>query len=203
MKPGSAHGRGSWRARGAQSRPHCAARHHVPWVHPHGVVSRMPATFRQPQDQECIPHPAAMADLATVNRLDSQGWTTVLAGALLALITLFTSYSHVSLPIVGDVTLHQQTGVPLIAASLATLVVDTQLASRRRSRDQRNRVRAADQAAEERERADRERERTARRAQRQDRCNLVQLRHQLNPSAANCRAVANLIALLEDYSDVA
>ena len=119
-----------------------------------------------------------------------------MTGLLLALITLFTSYGHVELPLVGVVELNQQVGIPLIAASLATLVVDAELATRRRSRDQGDRAREADQAARERDRA-------ARRAQRQARCTLVQLRHQLEPTALNARNVANLIALLEEYGDVA
>jgi hypothetical protein len=39
---------------------------------------------------------------------DIQGWITLLLGGLLALITLFTSYSHVHLPLLGAVTLNQQ-----------------------------------------------------------------------------------------------
>ena len=119
---------------------------------------------------------------------DQQGWITIVAGLLLALITLFTSYSHVDIPFVGTIHLQQQVGVPLLLASLATLVVEAQLASRRRSR-------AADRAAAERERA-------LRRAQRQNRCTVVQLRHQLSPTAAHTQQVANLIALLEEYGDL-
>ena len=135
--------------------------------------------------------------------LDRQGWITVVAGLLLALITLFTSYSHVTLPGVGTIAIDQQGGVPPIAASLAALALEAQLASRGRVRDQRDRARARSSADRERDRAAEERERAARRAQRQDRCNLVQLRHQLDPSPVHARAVADLIALLEEYGDVA
>ena len=141
--------------------------------------------------------------------LDRQGWITVIAGLLLALITLFTSYRHVAVPWVGTIAIDQQAGVPLLVASLATLAVDAELASRSRARDQSDRAREADRAAEERDRADQERDRAAeereralRRAQRQDRCTLVQLRHQLEPSATNARAVADLIALLQEYGDL-
>jgi septal ring factor EnvC (AmiA/AmiB activator) len=51
--------------------------------------------------------------------------------------------------------------------------------------------------------ADRERERAARRAQRQAECNLVQLRHQLDPSEANVQRVRDLISLLEEYGGFA
>ena len=42
---------------------------------------------------------------------DIQGWITLVIGGLLALITLFSSYSHVSIPFIGTVELNQQIGV--------------------------------------------------------------------------------------------
>ena len=101
---------------------------------------------------------------------DLQGWITVVAGVLLALITLFTGYDHVDLFGRVTVRINQQIGVFILLAPLATLVVVdavlsegvAQLASRRRNRDSNDRAREADSEAEERERA-------ARRAQRQDR----------------------------------
>jgi hypothetical protein len=39
---------------------------------------------------------------------DIQGWITLFLGGLLALITLFSSYSHVHLPFLGAVDLDQQ-----------------------------------------------------------------------------------------------
>ena len=42
--------------------------------------------------------------------LDQQGWITIIAGLLLALITLFTSYSHVDIPGFGAIGLNQQVG---------------------------------------------------------------------------------------------
>ena len=39
---------------------------------------------------------------------DIQGWITLILGGLLALITLFTSYSHVHLPFLGAIALNQQ-----------------------------------------------------------------------------------------------
>jgi len=49
---------------------------------------------------------------------DRQGWITVFAALLLALITLFTSYSHVDLLGAASVDLPQQAGLPCIAAAL-------------------------------------------------------------------------------------
>ena len=84
--------------------------------------------------------------------------------------------------------LNQQVGVFVLAASLApSLVVDeafsvevAQLASRRRQR-----------------------ERAALRARRQAQSNLVQLRHQLDPSERNARRVQDVISLLQEYGGVA
>jgi len=39
---------------------------------------------------------------------DIQGLTTLVLGGLLALITLFSSYSHVHIPFIGAVALNQQ-----------------------------------------------------------------------------------------------
>ena len=120
---------------------------------------------------------------------DRQGWITVFAALLLALITLFTSYAHVDFLGAASVDLPQQAGIPCILAALATAVAEAQLASNRRSESAAIRDRARDQAA--------------RRDQRQAQCNLVQLRHQLDPSAINARRVRDLIALLEEYGGVA
>ena len=139
---------------------------------------------------------------ATLLVPDQQGWITIVAGLLLALITLFTSYSHVDLPILGAIRINQQTGIPLLVASLATLVVEVQLASRRRSRAADRAAEERNRAAEERNRAAAERERALRRAQCQNRCTLVQLRHQLSPTTAHAQQVANLISLLEEYADL-
>jgi hypothetical protein len=59
------------------------------------------------------------------------GWITLLAGAMLALITLFISYGHVEIPGVEPIPLNQQVGVLLILASLEMLGGDVELATRR------------------------------------------------------------------------
>ena len=53
---------------------------------------------------------------------DIQGWITLILGGLLALITLFTSYSHVHLPFLGSIALNQQVGVLLLLALVPALV---------------------------------------------------------------------------------
>ena len=130
---------------------------------------------------------------------DIQGWITLFLGGLLALITLFTSYSHAHVPFLGAIALDQQIGVLLLAALVPALVGDAQLATRCRLRAERDRVRKAEDRARAEDEAAQERERTARRAQRQDQCNLVQLRHQLEPSESNAQRVRDVISLLEEY----
>ncbi len=134
---------------------------------------------------------------------DIQGWITLILGGLLAVITLFSSYSHVHIPFIGAVALNQQIGVLLLAALVPPLVGDAQLATRCRLRAERDRVRserarireaedrsrAADEAAEERERA-------ARRVQLQNRCALVQLQHQLAPTPEHTQQLRGLIGFL-------
>jgi hypothetical protein len=125
---------------------------------------------------------------------DIQGWITLLLGSLLALITLFTSYSHVHVPFLGAIALDQQVGVLLLAALVPALVGDAQLATRCRLRAERDREQASDEAA-------RERDRTARRAQLQNRCALVQLQHQLDPTPEHTRQLRGLIGFLLEYGE--
>ena len=65
--------------------------------------------------------------------LDLQGWLEVLAGIVIALIALLSSYDHISLP-AGALQLPQQWGVWFIAASVALVLVDAQLATGSRLR---------------------------------------------------------------------
>jgi hypothetical protein len=53
---------------------------------------------------------------------DRQGWITVFAALLLALITLSTNYTHVDLLGAASVDLPQQAGIPCIAAAVATAI---------------------------------------------------------------------------------
>jgi len=116
--------------------------------------------------------------------LDRLGLTQAICGLLLGLIALLTSYDHIT--IAGrSLPLQQQWGIPLIAASVATVVVDAQLATR-------SRLRAEIAAAIERDRADRERNRAAEARERQtesfkrlDQAALLSGRFQLNPTPTN------------------
>ena len=170
--------------------------------------------------------------LATmVSGFDRQGWITVFAALLLALITLFTSYSHVDLLGTASFDIPQQAGIPCLAAAVATAIAEAQLASndrrrrgvlragaenaarreanvanRERSLASRERSLASREryrADQERDRAAQEREQAARRAQQQARCNRVQLCHQLDPNEANAQRVRDVISLLDEYGGLA
>ena len=92
--------------------------------------------------------------------LDSAGWVSLAAGLLVILITFFTSYSHVDLFGFLRFKINQQIGIPLLLAAMAALVGEVKLASNSRRADQsarereaRERKRAANEAARERDRA--------------------------------------------------
>ena len=76
--------------------------------------------------------------------LDRLGFTQAIGGLVLGLIALFSSYDHITV-FSRTIALQQQWGILFIAASVATVFVDAELASR-------SRLRAADEAAEERKR---------------------------------------------------
>jgi hypothetical protein len=61
--------------------------------------------------------------------LDRLGFVQALGGLVLGLIALFSSYDHIT--VFGrSIALQQQWGIPFIAASVATIFIDAQLASR-------------------------------------------------------------------------
>ena len=182
---------------------------------------------------EIDPTPGSAPELAPSRPrgLDRQGWIEALAGLVIALIALLTSYDHISLP-AGALQLPQQWGVWFIAASMALVFVVAegfceavaQLATGSRLRAAQDAARAADEtarerdraaeerirAAEERIRSDRERnraaeerERAARRARRQDRCALAQFEFQLHPNTTTRQRLADLISLLREYGEFA
>jgi hypothetical protein len=92
-------------------------------------------------------------------RLDRLGLTQAIGGFVLGLIALFSSYDHISFA-GNTLKLEKQWGIVFIAASVATILVDAELATR-------SRIRAANEAAEERDRADRWRNRAAEARERQ------------------------------------
>ena len=132
---------------------------------------------------------------------DLQGWLEVLAGIVIALIALLTSYDHIALPAGAALQLPQQWGVWCIAASVALVVADAQLAtgSRRRAEDQR--LQAENEADRERNRASQERERAARSNRVQARALRAGALVQLEPSVLHRRFLALVVAELAQLAD--
>jgi len=123
--------------------------------------------------------------------LDRLGLSQTIGALVLGLIALFSSYDHITFA-GRSFPLQQQWGIPLIAASVATVVVDAQLASRSRLRAAQDAARIADETAEERDRADQERNRAAEARERQaeslerlDQAALLSARVQLDPNPTN------------------
>ena len=174
------------------------------------AFSRMRPAVRMNQDG------SRAASASKVMSVDRQGWITLLAALLLALITLFSSYDHVDIPgAAGSFPLPQQAGIPCLLAALATAALETQLASNDRQegravqaraesdriRAENDRIRAAQDRARAEDAAARERGRAAGRARRQDRCTLAQLEFQLDPGPTSRQRLTDLIALLREYGE--
>jgi hypothetical protein len=135
--------------------------------------------------------------------LDPTGWASLAAGLLVALITFFTSYSHVDAFGFLQFKVDQQIGIPLLLAAMAALVGEVKLASNNRRTDQsarereaRAREREANAADRERYRAAAEREQTARRYRIQARCLVAQCRFILAGTSRNRLQLNEALALL-------
>ena len=120
--------------------------------------------------------------------LDQLGWLQAVAGLVIGLIALFTSYDHIT-AFGRIIPLQQQWGVIFIIASLATVVVDAQLASRSRFRDAYARL-------EERKRAARSRKRQVERLECLHSAAVLSARVQLDPSATNRARSRAFLALI-------
>jgi hypothetical protein len=135
--------------------------------------------------------------------LDGLGWASLAAGSLVALITFFTSYSHVDLFGAFQFKVNQQIGIPLLLAAMAALFGEVKLASNDRCADQgarkreaRAREREANEADRERHRAAEERERASRRHRIQARCVVAQCRFLLSDTPRNRLQLNEALALL-------
>jgi hypothetical protein len=67
--------------------------------------------------------------LVTVMALDRQGWITLVAAVLLALISLFSSYDHVDIFRAASFDIPQQAGIPCIAPAVAAALAESKMAS--------------------------------------------------------------------------
>jgi hypothetical protein len=127
--------------------------------------------------------------------LDRLGTTQAIGGLVLGLIALFSSYDHITLT-GTSVQLQQQWGVVFIAASVATVAVDAQLASRSRFREATARLEERQTADRERDRAAEAREQAAARSELQDACLIAQSRFLLLDSPRNRLQLSEAVALL-------
>ena len=114
--------------------------------------------------------------------LDRQGWSTLVAGALLLLISFTTNYGNDNLSRFRSLPASEQVGICLHLAALAALAGDGQLATRLRHR-------AANEAAEEREQA-------TRRARIQNGCLVAQCRFLLADTSRNRLQLSEAMAVL-------
>ena len=140
--------------------------------------------------------------------LDRQGWIQATGGLVIGLIALFSSYDHINLP-TAAITLNQQWGVWCIAASLALILVDAQLATGSRLRAAHESAQERYRATEERNRAAEARERQAEETQRQGQdiallrgAALLTARVQLDPSEPNRSRLNAYLTLLASASDL-
>jgi hypothetical protein len=121
----------------------------------------------------------------------------VLGGLVLGLIALFSSYDHITLA-GRTLQLQQQWGIPFIAASVATVFIDAQLATGSRLRAAQDAARAADETARERDRAAEARERQRESFKRLDQAALLSGRFQLNPTPTNRARFQFFLTLIAD-----
>jgi hypothetical protein len=121
--------------------------------------------------------------------IDRLGILQAIGGFVLGLVALLSSYDHIT---VFSYTIHlqQQWGILCILASVATVFVDAELASR-------SRLRAADEAAEERNRAAEARKRQAEGFERLDQATLLSRRVQLDPTPTNRARFLFVLTLLQ------
>ena len=128
--------------------------------------------------------------------LDRLGLTQAIGGVVLGLIALFSSYDHIT--IAGHrIGLQQQWGILCILASVATVFVDAELASRSRLRAAHERDVERDRADQDRDRAAEARERQAEGFERLDQATLLSGRVQLDPTPTNRARFRFFLTLLE------
>ena len=128
--------------------------------------------------------------------LDHQGWSTLVAGSLLLLISFTTNYGDDNLLHSGAIPAHDQVGICLHVAALAALAGDVQLATRLRHRAENEAARAARTREQEAYETARNREQAARRARIQNGCLAAQCRFLLADSSRNRLQLSEALAVL-------
>ena len=120
--------------------------------------------------------------------LDRLGLIQAIGGLLLGLIALFSSYDHITFA-GTSLQLQQQWGPLFILASVATVVIDAQLATRARDR-------GAYEADRDRDRTAESRERQVESLKRLHSAAVLSARVQLDPSASNRARLRAFLALI-------
>jgi hypothetical protein len=179
-------------------------------------VSPPPSAAGPPPASEEPPAPPELRAISpSWPGLDRLGYTQAIGGLALGLIALFSSYDHLTIA-ERNFPIPQQWGIPLIAASVAIIFVDAQLATGSRLRAEHRATRAADERqsdrgrAEQRENeADRERNRAAEARERQAenlecirQAAVLSARVQLDPSDTNRARLQTFLNLLSQTAPV-
>jgi hypothetical protein len=165
-------------------------------------------------DQPSLPSDSTHQQLPWFG-FDRLGLTQALGGLALGLIALFSSYDHLTLA-GRNVPIPQQWGIPLIAASVAIVFVDAELASRSRLRAADERQSDRDRAEQRENEADRERNRAAEARDRQveaterqrkslerlDQAAVLSARVQLDPSDTNRARLQTFLNLLSQSAPI-
>ena len=178
-----------------------------PGLPPPGVSPTTPDPGPPPAgSKEPLVPPEFAATLRPWSGLDRIGLTQSIGGLVLGLIAVFSSYDHITFA-GRSIPLQQQWGIPFIFASVATVFVDSQLATRSRLRAANEREVDRNRADQERNRAAEARERQAQDAERQNkelallrRSALLSARVQLDPNPTNRDRLQFLVTLLDQTS---
>jgi len=161
---------------------------------PASTFEAMPDPEGRTNQQPAAP-PESMNSQRSWPGLDRLGLIQAIGGLFLGLIALFSSYDHVNIAS-RNLPLQQQWGILFIAASVATIVVDAQLATRARDRAADKADRAAYEADRDRDRAARSRKRQVERLERLHTAAVLSARVQLDPSATNRARLRAFLALI-------
>ena len=146
-----------------------------------------------------IEPPSAPPELKAPQRswpgLDHLGAIQAGGGVILGLIALFSSYDHIT-AFGRSIGLQQQWGVFFIVASVATVFIDAQLATRTRDRERNRADQERNRAAEARERQTEAAERQRQSLAELRRSALLSARVQLDPSPTNRARLRAFLTLM-------
>ena len=130
---------------------------------------------------------------------------SLLPATLLTLLTIAVAflrfYDEQDFTILGQIAQPRLWSNRLTVAALLVAVVNFGVEWNRRNRETDRLAQAGEREAEERNRAAQERERAARRARIQNRWAILQIRHQLEASESNRRALTDFLVFLQEYGE--